>query len=179
MDFVLTEAQQMIADSANDWLAHHYDLRQRAASLQRDGGNPAVWQAMAELGWLGLVLPEHAGGMELGALEAGLLAQALGRHLVVEPWLDCCLEAARLLAQIDSARLIHDVQAALLPLHTLKGLAGTIGAERLQALARTAEIALKKAPDAWEVLGPVVEEATGLGDEIAALVATLAAPPAV
>ena len=88
-------------------------------------------------------------------------------------------EAARLLAQIDSARLIHDVQAALLPLHTLKGLAGTIGAERLQALARTAEIALKNAPDAWEVLGPVMAEATGLGDEIARLVATLAAPPAV
>lgn len=103
MDFVLTEAQQMIADSANDWLAHHYDLRQRAAGLQRDGGNPAVWQAMAELGWLGLVLPEAAGGMELGALEAGLLAQALGRHLVVEPVIDCCLDAARLLALTGSA----------------------------------------------------------------------------
>ena len=88
-------------------------------------------------------------------------------------------EAVRLVAQIDSARLTHDVQAALLPLHTLKGLAGTIGAERLQALARTAEIALKNAPDAWEVLGPVMAEATGLGDEIARLVATLAAPPAV
>lgn len=104
MHFVLTEDQQMIADSANDWLAHHYDLRQRAAGLQRDGGNPAVWQAMAELGWLGLVLPEAAGGMELGALEAGLLGQALGRHLVVEPVLDCCLEAARLLALAGSAQ---------------------------------------------------------------------------
>ena len=87
-------------------------------------------------------------------------------------------EAARLLAQIDSARLTHDVQAALLPLHTLKGLAGTIGAERLQALARTAESALKNAPHAWEELGPVMEETAGLGDEIATLVATLAAPPA-
>lgn len=104
MDFVLTEDQQMIADSANDWLAHHYDLRQRAASLQRDGGNPAVWQAMAELGWLGLALPEDAGGMALGTLEAGLLAQALGRHLVVEPLLGCCLEAARLLALAGSAQ---------------------------------------------------------------------------
>ncbi|WP_159917464.1 acyl-CoA dehydrogenase family protein [Pantoea sp. 18069] len=102
MDFALTEEQQMIADSASDWLLHHYDLRQRAASLQRDGGNPAVWQAMAELGWLGLLLPEDAGGMELGALEAGLLAQAMGRHLVVEPVLDGCLEAARLLALAGS-----------------------------------------------------------------------------
>ena len=85
-------------------------------------------------------------------------------------------EAARLLAQIDSARLARDVQAAVLPLHTLKGLAGTIGAERLQALARTAESALKNAPHAWEELGPVMEETAGLGDEIATLVATLAAP---
>ena len=103
MEFVLTQEQQMIADSAGDWLAHHYDFRQRAASLQRDGGNPAVWQAMAELGWLGLVLPADAGGMELGALEAGLLAQALGRHLVVEPWLESSLEAGRLLALTGSA----------------------------------------------------------------------------
>ena len=103
MEFVLSQEQQMIADSAGDWLAHHYDFRQRAASLQRDGGNPAVWQAMAELGWLGLVLPADAGGMELGALEAGLLAQALGRHLVVEPWLESSLEAGRLLALTGSA----------------------------------------------------------------------------
>lgn len=103
MDFVLTQEQQMIADSASDWLAHHYDFRQRAASLQRDGGNPAVWQAMGELGWLGLVLPADAGGLELGALEAGLLAQALGRHLVVEPWLESSLEAGRLLALTGSA----------------------------------------------------------------------------
>lgn len=102
MDFALTEEQQLIAASAGDWLAHHYDFRQREASLQRDGGNPAVWQAMAELGWLGLVLPDDMGGLALEALESGLLAQALGRHLVVEPWIDSCLVAARLLALTGS-----------------------------------------------------------------------------
>lgn len=102
MDFALTEEQQLIADSAGDWLQHHYDFRQREASLWRDGGNPAVWQAMAGLGWLGLVLPEDMDGMALGALESGLLARALGRHLVVEPWIDGCLVAARLLALTGS-----------------------------------------------------------------------------
>lgn len=102
MDFALTEEQQLIAHSASDWLLHHYDFRQREASLYRDGGNPAVWQAMAELGWLGLVLPDDMGGLALGVLESGLLAQALGRQLVVEPWIDSCLVAARLLALTGS-----------------------------------------------------------------------------
>ena len=102
MEFALTEEQQMIAASANDWLFSHYDFRQREASLHRDGGSAAVWQAMAELGWLGLALPADAQGMELGALESGLLAQALGRHLVAEPLIDCCVEAARLLALTGS-----------------------------------------------------------------------------
>lgn len=102
MDFALTEEQQLIADSARDWLLHHYDFRQRERSLYRDGGNPAVWQSMAELGWLGLALPEDMGGSALGTLECGLLAQALGRHLVVEPWIDSCVLAARLLALAGS-----------------------------------------------------------------------------
>ncbi|OEZ92575.1 response regulator [Duganella phyllosphaerae] len=87
-------------------------------------------------------------------------------------------EAARLVAQIDAARAANDVQAALPPLHTLKGLAGTIGAERLEALARTAEVALKnRAGGVWDRVGAVLDEVTGLTGAVAALVAALAVPP--
>ena len=103
MDFALTEEQQMIAASAADWLKHHYDFRQREASLRKDGGSTTVWQAMSDLGWLGLPLPAESGGLEMGSLECGLLAQALGRHLVVEPFIECTLQAARLLALTGSA----------------------------------------------------------------------------
>lgn len=103
MDFRLTEEQQMIAASATDWLQNHYDFRQRESSVGRDGGSPAVWRAMAELGWLGLPLPADVGGLELGAIECGVLAQALGRHLVVEPFIESTLQAARLLALTGSA----------------------------------------------------------------------------
>lgn len=103
MQTTLTEEQQLIQASALDWLRERYDLRQREASLHRDGGNAQAWQAFAEMGWLGLPLPQDCGGLEAGLLEAGLLAQALGRHLVVEPWLACVMQAARLLARAGSA----------------------------------------------------------------------------
>jgi alkylation response protein AidB-like acyl-CoA dehydrogenase len=98
MQFTLTEEQALIQASALDWLAAHYDFRQRQAGVHRDGGSPAAWQAFAELGWLGLTLPEAFGGSGAGLFEAGLLMQALGRHLAVEPYNACVLQAARLLA---------------------------------------------------------------------------------
>ena len=98
MDLALTEEQVLIQSSALDWLAGNYDFRQRAASLHKDGGSPAAWSAFADMGWLGLPLPEGDGGLGLGPMEAGLLAQAFGRHLVVEPWHACIVQAGRLLA---------------------------------------------------------------------------------
>lgn len=104
MRFSLTDEQQLIQSSALDWLAGNYDFRSRNAGLHRDGGSPAAWRAFAELGWLGLPLPEDAGGSGAGLAEAGLLMQAFGRHLVVEPWHACVLQAARLLALCGDAQ---------------------------------------------------------------------------
>ncbi|MDA7416939.1 acyl-CoA/acyl-ACP dehydrogenase [Xenophilus arseniciresistens] len=103
MQTALNEEQQLIQASALDWLRERYDLRQREAGLHRDGGNAQAWQAFADMGWLGLPLPQDCGGLEAGLLECGLLAQALGRHLVVEPWLGCVMQAARLLARAGDA----------------------------------------------------------------------------
>ncbi|MES2973080.1 MAG: acyl-CoA dehydrogenase [Pseudomonadota bacterium] len=93
----LTEEQALIQGSALDWLAGNYSFIDRQTSVHRDGGSPAAWAAFAELGWLGLTLPEETGGSGLGQVEAGLLMQAFGRHLVVEPFHACVLQAARLL----------------------------------------------------------------------------------
>jgi alkylation response protein AidB-like acyl-CoA dehydrogenase len=93
----LTEEQRLIRSSAQDWLAGNYDFRQREAGVHRDGGAPAAWSAFADLGWLGLPLPEAAGGFGGGPVETGVLLQAMGRHLVVEPYA-AAVQAARLLA---------------------------------------------------------------------------------
>ena len=102
MRFTLSEEQALIQASALDWLAAHYDFEQRRRGAAQPGGSPEVWQAFAELGWLGLVLPESVGGAALGALEAGLLMQAFGRHRVVEPYHACVLQAGHLLARVGN-----------------------------------------------------------------------------
>ncbi|MET0322694.1 MAG: response regulator [Duganella sp.] len=86
------------------------------------------------------------------------------------------VEVVRLAQQIDAARASHDAAAVLTPLHTLKGLAGTIGAERLQELARRAEAGFRQGPDgaAWALLAPVDEAMLQSGADVAALVARLA-----
>jgi alkylation response protein AidB-like acyl-CoA dehydrogenase len=103
MRLTLTEDQALIQSSAMDWLADRYDFRQREASVHRDGGAKDVWRAFAEMGWLGLPLPEAHGGLGMGPMEAGLLMQAFGRHLVVEPWHACVLQAGRLLSLAGAA----------------------------------------------------------------------------
>ncbi|MDB5818486.1 MAG: Acyl-CoA dehydrogenase [Rhizobacter sp.] len=111
MQLDLNEDQRLIADSASQWLGDHYGFVQRAASLHRDGGSPTAWRAFAEMGWLGLPLPERFGGIDAGPIESGLLMQALGRHLVVEPVQDCVMQAALLLARAGS----DEQQRAWLP----------------------------------------------------------------
>lgn len=44
-----------------------------------------IWSAMAEAGWLGLMLPEDLGGAGLGMSEQAILSEALGRALITEP----------------------------------------------------------------------------------------------
>jgi len=102
MNTFRTEEQRLIESSALDWLAGHYDFRAREVGVHRDGGSPAAWQAFAELGWLAMPLPSAYEGLELGLLECGILMQALGRHLVVEPVHACLHEAAAVLCLVGN-----------------------------------------------------------------------------
>lgn len=102
MQFTLTDEQRLIQSSALDWLGHNYDFRQRESSIHRDGGSPGAWAAFADMGWLGLLLAEDVGGLAAGLMEQGLLMQALGRHLVVEPFHSSVVLSARLLDLLGS-----------------------------------------------------------------------------
>ena len=95
----LTDEQSLIESSALTLLAKEYDFARRRASLAAPHGCRAdLWSLFGASGWLALPVPEAAGGLGGGALEAGLLMHAFGRHLVVEPFHACALTAARLLA---------------------------------------------------------------------------------
>lgn len=99
MDFTLTEEQELLRGGLSRFLATRYDLENsRAAAKLGAGWQPDVWRGFAaELGILGATLPEDAGGIGGGHVEAMVIAEALGHALVVEPFVDTVVVAGGLL----------------------------------------------------------------------------------
>ena len=60
-------------------------LRQEARSFLAERAEPA-WSELAELGWLGVSVPEEQGGAGLGFLEEAVLFEELGRALYAGPY---------------------------------------------------------------------------------------------
>ncbi|WP_240790964.1 acyl-CoA dehydrogenase family protein [Roseomonas sp. AR75] len=91
------DSLRMIRDSAAAVAPPGGDLRRiRALRFSELGHDTAVLQQMGELGWIGLRLPEEAGGIGLGMAEGCALAEEMGRALVPEPLIPAQLSAALL-----------------------------------------------------------------------------------
>jgi alkylation response protein AidB-like acyl-CoA dehydrogenase len=64
------------------------DVQQRRSTAPQDHAE-GVWKGMAtELGILGLTFPETLGGSGGGAVDIMIVMEAIGRHLVVQPFLE-------------------------------------------------------------------------------------------
>lgn len=91
------ESIRMIRDSAAAVAPPGGDLKRvRALRFQSPGFDRAVWRSMAEMGWIGLMVPEDSGGSGLGMREFCALTEELGAGLVPEPLIPAAM-AARLL----------------------------------------------------------------------------------
>jgi len=71
-------------------------VRELEASLR--GYSPEMWRRMAELGWLGLPIPEEYGGFGLGVLDLVLLNKELGRALCPSPYISTVVLGAGAIA---------------------------------------------------------------------------------
>lgn len=88
MDFDLSEEQRLLKDSVEGLLADSYDFDQRKKYAKEKGGwSKAVWSKLAEQGLLGLPFSEDDGGFGAGAVETSIVMEALGRALLLEPYL--------------------------------------------------------------------------------------------
>ena len=103
MDLSFSDDQRLLKDSAERFVAQRYDFaaRRRIAAL-RGRFSPDIWQAMAEMGWLGLPLPLDDNGFGGSALDVGIVMEALGRGLVLEPYLSTVVQAGQLIAGAGS-----------------------------------------------------------------------------
>jgi alkylation response protein AidB-like acyl-CoA dehydrogenase len=102
MALVLTEEQSMLRDSARGLISDKAPvshLRQLRDSKDATGFSRDLWKEFAEMGFSGLLVPENFGGSGLGAVEAGIVMEEIGRTLMPSPFLATGVLAASALTR--------------------------------------------------------------------------------
>ncbi|MCF6387031.1 acyl-CoA dehydrogenase family protein [Mycobacterium sp. MBM] len=104
MDFTLSDEQELLRNGLGKFLSSRYGLESsRAAAKLGAGWQPEIWRSFAEdLGILGAALPEAVGGIGGGPTEIMVIAEELGRALVIEPYVDTVVVAGGLLQRAQS-----------------------------------------------------------------------------
>jgi alkylation response protein AidB-like acyl-CoA dehydrogenase len=87
MDFAFSEQQELLRTSARQFLEREcpFDMVRRWND-DPQGYSPDLWQKMAALGWMGLVLPETYGGSGLSFADLTILMEEMGRVLLPAPF---------------------------------------------------------------------------------------------
>src|SRR6266566_8109071 len=88
MDFDLSEEQRLLKESVDGLLNDSYDFDARKKYAAEKGGwSKSVWSKLAEQGLLGLPFAEDDGGFGAGTVETMIVMEALGKALMLEPYL--------------------------------------------------------------------------------------------
>jgi len=106
MDLIPSDDQQQIIDLASAFILNELPLSRLYDAHYDEGLARAQRQSMAELGWIGIALPEESGGVGMSVLEEALILRELGR--VIGP--------TAIIPTILGAKLAHQFG-----LHDLRG----------------------------------------------------------
>ena len=87
MDMGLSEIQQMLKNSAREFLAQECPLT-LVRELEDDpqGFSEDLWRQVANLGWTGIPFPEQYGGTGGSFLDLAVLVEEMGRALLPAPF---------------------------------------------------------------------------------------------
>jgi len=115
MNFDLSEEQQLVQDSVARFVQDKYSLETRqeiVAGKEEFGADN--WAAMAELGWLGLTIPEADGGFGGNQIDTLVVMEQFGRGLVLEPFFASIVLGARALVLGGSEALRSEFTPGLI-----------------------------------------------------------------
>ena len=140
MNFALSDEQEFLKEAARGALSRVPTVA--AAREALDGGAlPDLWPTAVEAGWPGLLVADARGGAELGALEAMLVFEELGRVLAATPLLGH-LTATFVLDRAGDERVAPlaagEARAALVPARPPTDLDGAWTTEPALGLTRAA-----------------------------------------
>jgi alkylation response protein AidB-like acyl-CoA dehydrogenase len=109
MQFGLSESQQILKNNARKFFSAECPITEvRRISGTATAHDEKLWRNMAEQGFLGVVIPEDAGGMGLGMVELAALAEEMGRALTPGAFLSTLLASAAI-QSAGSSRLLAEI----------------------------------------------------------------------
>jgi alkylation response protein AidB-like acyl-CoA dehydrogenase len=99
MDFRLSEEQVLLSDSARRLVEQGFEYEARRRAVASGAAYSAeFWGRFAELGWLGLAIPEANGGFGGSAADFAVLVERLGAGLMLEPYVPVAAAMRTLIA---------------------------------------------------------------------------------
>lgn len=115
MNFNYSEEQTMIKDGIARFVRDHYDFDTRRAIIASEEGiNREYWATFAELGWLSIPFDEQYGGFGGSAEDIAIIAEELGKGIVVEPFISTVVIFGSLLSASANEQLKAEVIPAII-----------------------------------------------------------------
>lgn len=124
MNFDFSDEQRALQSEVQRFLSDRADLSVARAILDDDDAYFAepVWRELVGLGWPGMAIPEHYGGVGLGYLELCVLAEELGRSLAPVPFSSTIYLFAEAILRVAD----ENVKAQMLPAVAAGDIVGTL-----------------------------------------------------
>ncbi len=103
MEFNLSEEQEMLKKMARDFLTENCP-KSLVREMEEDekGHSVELWRKMAELGWMGLIIPEEYGGIEGSFLDLAVLLEEMGRAPLPGPFFSTVVLGELLLLEVGN-----------------------------------------------------------------------------
>ena len=110
MDFNFTDEQEQLRDAVARWVERSYTFDRRREIVSHGGFSEDTWRELSELGLTALAVSDAHGGLGMGAVEAMVVMEQLGRGLVIDP-----LVQTWLVSQVLQSHASDALQAQHLP----------------------------------------------------------------
>ena len=103
MDLTLSEEQGILTKAARDFMAEKFP---REVIDQIDQGelgySPEIWQEMADMGWMGLVIPEQYDGAGMMFQDLALMLEEIGKVRGISPFFSTVILGALPIMELGS-----------------------------------------------------------------------------
>jgi alkylation response protein AidB-like acyl-CoA dehydrogenase len=110
MDFALSAEQEAMRDAVCAFLRNEAGPAHVRRMMEDERGvDDALWRRFAEMGWLGIVVPEAHGGLGLGLVDLAIVQEELGKLAFSAPYFSSAVCATLAAVRLDATDLLADL----------------------------------------------------------------------